>query len=93
MAHSFEISATGSGNGGALVLSDGRRTIGYSVEFAPYDDPVLGEEGGTFTSSHGDCEHGRRAMTFVVVVDPEHVDEIQNGVVFTGVLTLIVAPT
>jgi hypothetical protein len=32
-------------------------------------------------------------MTFVVSADPDNVDEIQNGAAFTGVQTLIVAPT
>jgi hypothetical protein len=58
-----------------------------------HDYPLFAEDGGTRTSSHGDCEHGRRAIAFVVSVDPEHVDEIQNGAAFEGALALIVAPT
>ena len=92
MAHSFKVSAAGSGNGGALVLSNGHRNIRFHLEFAPQQDTALGQGGGTQDSLQRGCDHGQRAIAFVVAIDPEHIDEIQASPAFTGSLTLIVAP-
>jgi hypothetical protein len=90
--HSFGVSATGSGTAGALVLSDGHRNVPYHVKFASPADTAPGDNGGTRDGSRGGCEHGQRAIAFVVAIDPERVDEIQAGTGFAGILTLIVVP-
>lgn len=91
-AHAFSVSATGGGEAGALVLSDGRRTVPYEVTFPSPEDTGQGDAGRIREGSRGGCKQGQRAIAFIVAIDPEHVEAIQAGTGFAGILTLIIAP-
>jgi len=88
----FSVSATGGGEAGALVLSDGHRTVPYEVTFPSQEGTRQGDDGRTGDGSHGRCAQGQRAIAFIVAIDPDHVGEIKAGTRFAGILTLMIAP-
>ena len=87
----------GGGSAGAFELSDGHGTIGYTVGWASAEVTSLSESGtaeAVFEAalSQVDCRHGSGPTALIVAIDPEHLDEVQKGAPFTGILTLMVAP-
>ncbi len=96
VGHTFSVSATGSGRADAFELSNGDRTIGYSVTLASpgTDSQQPGMSSVTLhpDSSGGDCKGRAGSGSFVLSIEPSDVPGLQAGAHFTGVLTLVVAP-
>ena len=82
------VSAIGSGEAGALELSNGEQTIGYTVSWLT---PGAAGANLNVAASRAECAGGRGAAALVVALDPAHLEEAR-GRAYTGTLTLIVSP-
>jgi hypothetical protein len=94
---SFVVSAIGSGDGGALVISNGYQSVGYTVRLAahesviPIDNGQAGVKLGAATSPE-ECEQGTGAAALIVGLDAARLHEVSTGAPYIGALTLIIAP-
>jgi hypothetical protein len=73
---------------GALELSNGEHTIGYTVSWLT---PGAAGANLNVAASRAECAGGRGAAALVVALDPAHLEEAR-GRAYTGTLTLIVSP-
>jgi hypothetical protein len=83
------VSATGSGEAGALELSNGEHTISYTVSWLT---PGAAGTNLNVAASRAGCDGGKGAAALVVALDPAHLEEARGGAPYTGTLTLIISP-
>ena len=96
-SRSYMVAAIGGGSAGAFELSDGHRTIGYTVGWASVEGTSLSESGTANPAfeaalSRANCRDGSGSTVLIVAIEPEHLDEARAGASFTGILTLMMAP-
>jgi hypothetical protein len=96
----YRITASGSGAGGAFVLSSGSDTLPYEVEWndvagqasgAPLvaNQPLTGQQS---TAAAGDCSRGPATTASLVLVLRSAALSAASSGTYTGTLTLLVAP-
>lgn len=95
--HAFVVSAIGSGKGGALELSNGQRSAGYTLDLEHRGERLSGAHGATSLKlqagrSRGECEAGRGSADLAVALDPAQLPEGLGRAPYSGTLTLIVSP-
>lgn len=98
----YNITATGSGSGGAFTLASGALPpVPYAVEWAPSSGQTSGTSltastaltGQTSTATNSDCSAGPSASASLVVsIGSTTLQGMDAGVTYNGTLTLVVAP-
>ena len=96
---SFTISAAGGGSGGSLELSDGQRSVGYSVEWSSPGGGFSGAQrlapaslsvGAAGTGT--ECRAGAGLARLTAAVDRIPMDASGSEKPFAGILMLTVSP-
>lgn len=98
----YNITATGSGAGGAFTLASGALpVVPYTVEWASSSGQTSGTSlaaataltGQTSTATNSDCSAGPSASASLVVsIGSATLQSMSAGVTYNGTLTLVVAP-
>lgn len=98
----YNITATGSGAGGAFTLASGALpVVPYTVEWASSSGQTSGTSlaaataltGQTSTATNSDCSAGPSASASLVVsMGSATLQSMSAGVTYNGTLTLVVAP-
>jgi hypothetical protein len=87
------VSAIGSGDAGALELSDGRQSVAWTARGTPVQSGSGAPAVELRTAaSRGEFGDGRGSAAFAVALDPEHLEQVRTGRPYTGILTLVVSP-
>ena len=100
LAREYAMVAHGSGSAGAFELSNGARTIGYTVEWSSHaagrkDEPPASVSPATDRQaavSPPECKAGPGTTLLTVAVDPALLQQAETGAPYTGSLTLTLAP-
>lgn len=98
----YNITATGSGSGGAFTLASGALpVVPYTVEWAGSSGQTSGTSlaattalaGQTSTAINSDCSAGPSASASLIVsIGSSTLQGMSAGVAYSGTLTLVVAP-
>jgi hypothetical protein len=97
----YNVSASGSGSGGAFTLANGASTVPYSVEWAASSGATSGSAlasgtaltGLTSTGINPTCSAGpASSASLVVKLSAANLQSMQAATSYTGSLTLVVAP-
>ena len=99
----YRITATGSGAGGAFLLSSGTDTLAYDVQWADSsgqvtgtqlvaNQPLTGQQSTAGAGSAGDCSKGPATTASLIVVLRSAALAAATSGTYSGSLTLLVAP-
>lgn len=97
----YNLTATGSGTGGAFTLANASLTVPYSVEWAASSGAASGTgltsgtalTGLTSTATNATCSAGPASTASLIVkIAASDLQSVQASTSYTGTLTLVVAP-
>jgi hypothetical protein len=96
----YEITASGSGAGGAFVLTSGSRTLPYEVQWSNSANQTSGTQllaNQALTGQHNnaavdDCSTGPATTASLIVIVRSSALSAASSGTYTGTLTLLVAP-
>lgn len=102
-ANNYSITATGSGTGGAFLLSSGSDTLPYEVQWSDLANqsagtqlvanrPLTGQHSPSGPGSPDDCSSGPATTASLVVILRSSALNMATSGTYAGTLTLLVAP-
>lgn len=98
-AGAYTVTATGSGPGGLLSLSNGDERVAYRVEWLSRSEAPLGETfsmGGSMmieaAARQSDCGQAPSSGRLMIALEPADAEKLLAGAAYTGVLVLMLSP-
>src|SRR5687768_18460721 len=90
-ARSYTVVATGSGSAGAFELSNGVRTVGYTVEWSSRAAPGSGDRVSSdaamanlaAVATEADCKAGGATGNLIVALDRAQLEAVEPGAPYT----------